>query len=164
MGTFTKSFGAAGGYIAGTKKIINWLRLNSYAHVYADAMPAPVAQQAMSVIKVLMENPEGKKRLKQLHENAIWFRNELKRRNYKILGENGSPVVPIILPPFSVFTTVTREALKRNLGLVVVSFPAVDILEGRVRICLNSIHTKEQLKNAINILDECTKDIPAKII
>jgi len=163
MGTFTKSFGAAGGYIAGSRKVINWLRLHSFGNIYADAMPAPVAQQAMGVINVLMHNPEGQKRLKQLHENASWFRQELKKRNYHVLGTDGSPVVPIILPPFSFFTTVTREALKRNLGLVVVSFPAVDILEGRVRICLNSIHTKEQLQHAIDILEECCKGIPAKI-
>lgn len=162
MGTFTKSFGAAGGYVAGSKKIIDWLRYRSFGNIYADAMPAPIAQQAMSVLKVLMYNPEGERRLKQLHENSVWFRQELIRRNFKVLGEDGSPVVPIALPPFSLFTTVTRECLKKGLGLVAVSFPAVDILEGRIRICLNSMHSKDELKKAIDIIEEVCNDLPAK--
>ncbi|EAY14532.1 aminotransferase, classes I and II family protein [Trichomonas vaginalis G3] len=162
MGTFTKSFGAAGGYIAGSKQMINYLRLNSFANIYADAMPVPVAQQAMSVIKVLMENEEGKKRISQLHENATWFREELKRRNFKVLSEDKSPVVPIIIPPFSYFTEVSRKAFELGLGLVVVSFPACDILQGRIRICINSIHTREELQHALDVLEECVKDIPAK--
>ncbi|OHT13430.1 aminotransferase, classes I and II family protein [Tritrichomonas foetus] len=161
MGTFTKSFGAAGGYIAGSKKMINWLRLHSYGNIYADAMPAPIAQQAMSVIKVL-DNPEGARRLKQLHENSVWFRHELLKRDFNVLGEDGSPVVPIVLPPFSLFSTVSRECLLRSLGLVVVSFPAVDILEGRIRICLNSQHSKEELQKAIDILEEVCEGLPAK--
>ena len=162
MGTFTKSFGAAGGYIAGTKKIIDWLRLNSYGHVYADSMPAPVAQQVLSVINVLSDNPEGAKRIKQLHENAEWFRNELRKRHFNVLGEGCSPVVPIVVPPFSCFTEISRRALDKNVGLVVVSFPAVDILEGRVRICINSIHTREELQYALDVIEEVSADLPAK--
>ncbi|KAH0793366.1 aminotransferase, classes I and II family protein [Histomonas meleagridis] len=163
MGTFTKSFGAAGGYIAGSKKLIDYLRLHSFGNVYADAMPAPVAQQACSVLKVLMHNPEGKRRIKALHENAIWFREELKKRDYNVLGETGSPVVPVMMPPFAIFTSVSRECLERGLGLVVVCFPACDILQGRIRICLNAIHTREELQKAIDIMEEVCKDYPVKI-
>ena len=162
MGTFTKSFGGAGGYIAGTKKVINWLRLNSYGNIYADSMPAPVAQQITSVINVLSDKPEGKKRIKQLHENASWFRNQLKERNFHVLGEDGSPVVPIIVPPFSIFAEISRKALDKNVGLVIVSFPAVDILEGRVRVCINSMHTKEQLQHALDVIEEVSKDMTVK--
>jgi len=163
MGTFTKSFGAAGGYVAGSKKVIDWIRLHSFGHVYADSMPAPVAQQAMRVLQLLKEHPEGKRRLDMLHENAVWFRDELKKRKFYVLGESGSPVVPIIIPPFALLIRVSRETLKRKLGLVIVSFPAVDILQGRVRICLNSVHTREELQKAIDIIEECVKDLPVKL-
>lgn len=163
MGTFTKSFGAAGGYIAGTKKLINYLRMYSYGNVYADAMPAPVAQQAMSVLNLLMDNPEGARRIKTLHENSIWFREELKKRNFNVIGENGSPVVPVIMPPFSIFASVSRECLEKGIGIVVVTFPACDILQGRIRICLNAIHTREELQKAIDVLEETCKDFPVKL-
>lgn len=162
MGTFTKSFGAAGGYIAGSKKLIEWLRVHSFANIYADAMPAPVAQQALSVFEA-MQLEFGKKRIKNLHDNARWFRSQLIERKFKILGEDDSPVVPIIIPPFSFFTQASRRAFELGLGIVVVSFPAVDILEGRIRICINAIHTRDDLQRAIDILEDCVKDIPAKI-
>ncbi|MCP9264474.1 SPTC2 [Dirofilaria immitis] len=54
MGTFTKSFGAAGGYIAGDKRLINYIRVNSAATIYALPMSPPVAQQVISSIKVMM--------------------------------------------------------------------------------------------------------------
>ncbi|OHT06556.1 aminotransferase, classes I and II family protein [Tritrichomonas foetus] len=162
MGTFTKSFGAAGGFVAASKKIIDWLRLSSYGNVYADAMPVPVAQQALSVLKVLADHKEGARRIKQLHENAVWFRHELKRRRFTVIGEDGSPIVPIVIPPFSMFTAISRECLEKNLGLVVVSFPAVDILEGRIEICLNAAHSREELQKAIEIIEEACKGLPAK--
>lgn len=161
MGTFTKSFGAAGGYIAGSKELINWLRLKSYGNIYADAMPAPVAMQALKVLEVI-DKEDGKKRLKDLHENSTWFRQALKDRGYHVEGDPGSPVVALILRPFYVFTVVTRECLRRRLGLVVVSYPACDILEGRVRICLNSVHSRAELQEAIDILDDVCSRLPSK--
>ena len=162
MGTFSKSFGGAGGYVAGTKKVVSWLRLNAYSNIYADSMPAPVAKQIMSVINVLTDTEEGKKRIKQLHENASWFRNQLKEKKFNVLGEDGSPVVPIVIPPFSMFAEISRRAFEKKVGLVIVSFPAVDILEGRVRVCINSIHTREELQYAIDVIEEVSKDMPAK--
>jgi serine palmitoyltransferase len=161
MGTFTKSFGAAGGYIAGTKKVIDWIRLHSFGNVYADSMPATVAEQAKMVLKCL-DMEEGRRRLKQLHENSVWFRNELIKRNYDIAGEEGSPVVCILVPPFSMFAVISRRCFEKGVGLVVVSFPAVDILQGRIRICLNSMHSREELQKALDTIDEACKDLPIK--
>jgi len=60
------------------------------------------------------------------------------------------------------FAEISRRAFEKKVGLVIVSFPAVDILEGRVRICINSIHTREELQHAIDVIEEVSKDMPAK--
>lgn len=54
MGTFTKSFGSSGGYIAGNRKLIDYLRSMSYNTVYGCSMPAPLAQQIISSIRIIM--------------------------------------------------------------------------------------------------------------
>ena len=54
MGTFTKSFGSAGGYIAANKDIINYLRHHSHANVYATSMSIPVVQQVISSMGIIM--------------------------------------------------------------------------------------------------------------
>lgn len=59
MGTFTKSFGSAGGYIAGRKDLINYLRVHSHSFAYASSMAAPIAQQILSVLKTIMGIESG---------------------------------------------------------------------------------------------------------
>ena len=53
MGTFTKSFGAAGGYIAGDKNVIDHLRLKNHAYIYAEPMSVLVAQQVMTTMRII---------------------------------------------------------------------------------------------------------------
>lgn len=76
-GTFTKSFGSAGGYIAGSKQLIAYLRRHCPAHLYATSMAPGVAQQIISAIQ-LLQGQDGTKRgaqkIKQLHDNANYFR------------------------------------------------------------------------------------------
>lgn len=54
MGTFTKSFGSAGGYLAGSKNLIDYIRCTSHSAVYGGCMPAPVTQQILSVMRIIM--------------------------------------------------------------------------------------------------------------
>ena len=96
MGTFTKSFGAAGGYISGTKDAINHLRLNSHGHVYAGSMAAGVVAQINATI-VEMDEKRGKMRSRQLVENTRHFRARLKSMGLIVFGDDASPVVPMMI-------------------------------------------------------------------
>ena len=96
MGTFTKSFGAAGGYISGSKSVIDHLRKFSHGHVYAGSMAPGVAAQILATI-VEMDQSRGKKRSKQLVENTRHFRNRLKQMGFIVYGDNASPVVPMMI-------------------------------------------------------------------
>jgi serine palmitoyltransferase len=81
MGTFTKSFGAAGGYIAATKDVVAALRQCSHAHVYATAMSPPVVQQVIASMEQIMGldgTTKGKERIHKLAENSKYFRTRLK--------------------------------------------------------------------------------------
>lgn len=76
-GTFTKSFGSAGGYIAGSKQLIAYLRRHCPAHLYATSMAPGVAQQIISAIQLLQGQDgtnRGAAKIKQLHDNANYFR------------------------------------------------------------------------------------------
>jgi serine palmitoyltransferase len=100
MGTFTKSFGSAGGYIAGPKKLIDHIRVYSHAHCYASGMSPPIAQQIISSMKIMSGNDgtdEGKKRIQQLAWNSHYFRERLVKMGFIVYGNNDSPVVPLML-------------------------------------------------------------------
>lgn len=158
MGTFTKSFGSAGGYIAGNKRLINHLRLHSHASVYSCTMSPPVTQQIISSMRIIMGKDgtdEGKKRIEQLKWNTRYFRQRLIEKGFIIYGNDDSPVVPLLVFFPTKLASLNRMCMEKGLGIVVVGFPATPIIESRARLCLSAAHTKETLDRAIEILDEC---------
>ena len=96
MGTFTKSFGAAGGYIAGSKQLINYLRVHSQSYIYPPAVSPPVARQIISSMREIMQG-EGLKRVKQLARNSRYFRQRLQQLGCVVYGHDDSPVVPMMI-------------------------------------------------------------------
>ncbi|KAK4337428.1 hypothetical protein RND71_043539 [Anisodus tanguticus] len=86
MGTFTKSFGAAGGYIAGKKNLIDFIRCNSHSALYATSISPPIAQQIISVIESI-DSEDGadlKERLKMKEEDVDGFVAKLRSLAFKI--------------------------------------------------------------------------------
>ncbi|XP_012942343.1 serine palmitoyltransferase 2 [Aplysia californica] len=157
MGTFTKSFGAAGGYIGGTRRLINHLRANAHSCIYSTAMSPPVVQQIISSMSTIMGKDgtqEGMKRIRQLAWNARYFRKRLHERGYILYGNKDSPVVPLLLYMPSKVAMFSRETLRRGMATVVVGFPATPLIETRARFCLSAAHTKEMLDEAIQIIDD----------
>ncbi|XP_012671022.1 serine palmitoyltransferase 2b [Clupea harengus] len=157
MGTFTKSFGAAGGYIGGKKELIDYLRAHSHSAVYAASMSPPVAQQIITSMKCIMGEDGtnlGLDRLRQLSENTTYFRRRLQELGFIIYGNEASPVVPLMLYMPAKIGAFGREMLKRNIGTVVVGFPATPIIESRARFCVSAAHTRGMLDTALNAINE----------
>ncbi|CAB1423787.1 unnamed protein product [Pleuronectes platessa] len=157
MGTFTKSFGAAGGYIAGKKELVDYLRSHSHSAVYAAAMSPPVAEQILRAMKCIMGKDgttEGIKRVRQLAENTRYFRARLKEMGFIIYGDDDSPVVPILLYMPGKVVAFAREMLERRIGVVVVGFPATPLSEARARFCLSASHTRAMLDQVLHHLNE----------
>ncbi|ORX46768.1 PLP-dependent transferase [Hesseltinella vesiculosa] len=100
MGTFTKSFGAAGGYIAADKSILNHLRLTNHAFIYAESISIPVCQQIMTSLSIIHGDDgtnDGHRRIQQLADNARYFSSRLREMGFIVYGDEGSPVVPLLL-------------------------------------------------------------------
>ncbi|XP_064178542.1 serine palmitoyltransferase 2-like [Anguilla rostrata] len=165
MGTFTKSFGSAGGYIAGKKELIDYLRTHSHSAVYATSMSPPVVEQIITSMKCIMGEDGttyGIQQVRQLAENASYFRRRLQEMGFIIYGNNDSPVVPMMLYMPAKLNAFGREMLKRNIGVVVVGFPATPIIESRARFCISAAHTKEMLDMALSAICEVGDLLHAK--
>ncbi|TNM95176.1 hypothetical protein fugu_017935 [Takifugu bimaculatus] len=153
MGTFTKSFGAAGGYIGGKKELIDYLRWHSHSALYATSMSPPVAQQIITSMKIIM-GEDGTTLGSQLSENTTYFRRKLHEMGFILYGNDDSPVVPLMLYMPAKIGAFGREMLKRNIGTVVVGFPATPIIESRARFCVSAAHTREMLDTALQAISE----------
>ncbi|VDO21373.1 unnamed protein product [Haemonchus placei] len=157
MGTFTKSFGGAGGYIAGSKKTIDHLRINSPTGYYSCPMSPAVAQQIYTSMSIIMGKDgtnDGAQRIERLARNARYFRLRLKQLGFIVYGSDDSPVVPVLLYYPAICGFYGRELLKRRVGVVVVSFPATSMTESRCRFCVSAAHTKEMLDKVLDAVSE----------
>ncbi|XP_043929987.1 serine palmitoyltransferase 2-like [Protopterus annectens] len=120
-------------------------------------MSVPVEQQIISAMKCIMGEDGttiGQKRVQQLAENTRYFRRRLMEMGFIIYGNSDSPVVPLMLYMPAKIGAFGREMLKRNIGVVVVGFPATPIIESRARICISAAHTREMLDSALKVFDE----------
>lgn len=157
MGTFTKSFGGMGGYVAGNKDIIECLRAKCAASSYHNSLSPVICQQVISSFKVIMGEDGtdiGKQKITALRDNANYFRMRLRDMGLQVLGHYDSPIIPVMLYNPTKIAAFSRECLKRGLAVVVVGFPAVPILNSRARFCISAGHTREQLDRALEEIDE----------
>jgi len=150
MGTFTKSFGAAGGYVAGRKEMIEFLRKNCAGAVYGKAMGPAIMQQIISSFNVLSKSNVGKQKLYQLRNNTKYFRQKLQDEGFYILGHDSSPVVPMMIynPGQAMF--MVRELRNRGIGVVFVGFPATELAKNRIRFCISAGHSRAMLDYVIS--------------
>lgn len=165
MGTFTKSFGAAGGYVAGRRDLVDLIRINSFSHYYANPMSAPIAMQISCVIRSLSGEDgtdDGRKRIQKLAHNSRYFRKKLRQMGFIIYGHDDSPVVPLLLCFCSKIAAVIRMAHDKGLGFIGAGYPATSLTTGRVRFCISAAHTKDMLDRSLNVMNEIGDKINIK--
>jgi len=152
MGTFTKSFGSAGGYIASSKAMIDLLRATSYSCLYDTSMSTVCIQQIISSMKIIAGEDgteDGQKRLTALRENSNFFRRRLKEEGFRVIGHMDSPIVPCMIFLPGQLPAFSRLCYDRGIGVVIAGYPATPLLLARARFCISAAHTREDLDQAI---------------
>ncbi|CAH7668877.1 serine palmitoyltransferase, partial [Phakopsora pachyrhizi] len=185
MGTLTKSFGASGGYIAGSKLLIDHLRRKSHSSVYAESLSPAVLTQITTSMKLIAgkdlddqsnasnnaENNkdhrslgEGQIRLKRLAFNSRYLHAGLKKLGFIVPGDMDSPIVPLLVFQPGKLLLFSRLMLQRySIVVVVVGYPATPIVSGRVRFCVSACHTKEDIDKVLIATDEIGEMLGLKL-
>ncbi|XP_078317498.1 serine palmitoyltransferase 2-like isoform X2 [Crassostrea virginica] len=166
MGTFTKSFGAVGGYIGGSKRLINHLRLRSHSAVYSSTMAPSIVQQVISSMNIILgrdNTRNGIKRINQLKWNTRYFRRRLQEMGFIVYGNKESPVVPMVTFAPAKVVYFSRYCLEHGIGVTVAAFPAVPLEKSRIRFCLSASHTKEMLDKVLDMTDKLGDKLGLKL-
>ncbi|KAL3233676.1 Serine palmitoyltransferase 2 [Nakaseomyces bracarensis] len=166
MGTFTKSFGAAGGYIATDKWIMDRLRLDLTTASYAEPTPPPVLAQIVSSLRTIkgeLVPGEGQERLERIAFNSRYLRLALLRLGFIVYGIPDSPVIPLLLYCPSKMPAFSRMMLQRKIAVVVVAYPATPLIESRVRFCMSASLTKEDIDYLLRHIDEVGEKLNLKL-
>ena len=156
MGTFTKSFGSCGGYIAGSRDLVGVLRAHSPGSLYACSMSPAAAEQALYAMKLVMGedgSDRGLDKVRVLKRNSNWFRARLHDMGVETLGDWDSPVIPIMIYVPGKIASFSRLCFEKGVGLVVVGFPATPLLLARARVCISAQHSKEDLEFAAKVIE-----------
>jgi serine palmitoyltransferase len=157
MGTFTKSFGAMGGYIAGSREFVAHVRAASAGFLVDNAMAPIVCQQVLTCFKILRGQDGtsvGARKVARLRDNSNYMRSRLIAMGLEVLGDRDSPIMPIMIYNPTKIAAFSRMCLERGLAVVVVGFPATPLVTSRARICMSAGHTREDIDVALGKIEE----------
>jgi 8-amino-7-oxononanoate synthase len=149
VGTLSKALGCAGGFVAGTRSLIQWLVNRARPYIFSTAMPAANAAAAMAALDIVEKQPQ---RRLELLDRAKTFRARLADQGWNI-GRSASQIVPIIVGEAS--RAVALSARLRELGMYVPAIrpPTVPQGEACLRVSLTYAHTEEMTAKLLKTLE-----------
>ena len=155
-GTLGKALGgAAGGYVAGSKTLIDFLNQVSRPQLFSNALPATIAGSAMKAIDILEREPG---RVGRLHAVTRKLREDLKSRGFKPL-EGESAIVPIILGDTAFAIRMSRELLNEGIFITGFGYPVVPEGTARLRIQACATLTDAQIDFAVSTFEKVGKKL-----
>jgi len=145
-GTFGKALGGGcGGYVAGHKEIVEWLRQRSRPYLFSNSIPPLVAAVSLRVLDLLDDSPELRARL---FDNARYFRAGLARAGFDLKpGEH--PIIPVMLGDAALAGRMAERLLERGVYVIGFSFPVVPQGQARIRTQMSAALTRTQLDLAL---------------
>lgn len=147
MGTLSKAIGVVGGYVSGSKSLIDWLKSRGRPFLFSTSLTPGAAGAALASIQLMQDHPEL---VEKVWENAIYFKEELKKIGYDI-GVSETPITPVILGDESLTQQFSKKLIENGLYVKPIVYPTVPLGTGRVRNMPTAAHTKEMLDHAVAI-------------
>lgn len=151
MGTLSKAFASCGGYIAGSKAIIEYLKYTAPGFVYSVGISPPNAAAALAAIQVLEEQPE---RIQMLEENARYFLNLARDYGFNTGTSDQTPVIPIIIGDSLRCMQLAEALFTQGINVQPMVYPSVAENGARLRFFLSTTHTREQIEYTLKALKE----------
>lgn len=155
MGTLSKAIGVIGGYMAGSKLLIDWLKSRSRPFLFSTSLTPGAAGAALTSIQLMQDHPEL---VDKVWENAEYFKSELKKIGYDI-GVSQTPITPVILGDETMTQRFSSKLIEKGIYVKPIVFPTVPLGTGRVRNMPTAEHTKEMLDQAIAVYLKVGKEM-----
>lgn len=145
MGTLSKTLVSCGGYVAGSREIIDYLRITVPGFLYSVGMPGPVAAAALQALEVMQAEPW---RVATLRENGRTFLAACRAHGLDTGTSVGASIVPVMLGGSMRAVQCANLLLERGINVQPVMAPAVPEREARLRFFISSLHSRQQLEAA----------------
>jgi 8-amino-7-oxononanoate synthase len=154
IGTFSKSLASTGGFVAGEKRVINFIKHFGRPMIFSASLPPSCTAAALAALEVLIAEPE---RAEQTRNNAHWMKEELSKIGYDT-GTTESAVVPVRIGESLMTFMVWKELLDAGIYTNPVIYPAVPKGEGCLRTSYLATHEQKHLDQALEIFHQVGKN------
>ena len=154
VGTLSKAIGALGGYVCGSKDLIDYLYHRARPFLFSTSHPPSVAATCIAAFDILEQEPE---RIDRLWKNTRYFQGELKRAGFNIGGVNTpateTPITPVIVGEGRAAMDFSRALFDEGVMGTGIAFPTVPEGKARIRLILTSEHTRRNSIGAAKRLE-----------
>ena len=158
VGTLSKAIGALGGYVCGTRELIDFLYHRARPFLFSTSHPPSVAATCIAAFEVLEQEPQL---MEKLWENTRYFKKELGNLGFNIGGRNTpaseTPITPVIVGDGKLAMQFSRELFNEGVMATGIAFPTVAEGKARIRTIMTAKHTREQLDQALATFNEVGK-------
>ena len=154
-GTLSKGLGTCGGYLAGKKSLIDYLRYNLPGFVFSVGMSPALAAGSLAAIRTLRAHPEI---MEHLRTAIRTFADSARRRHLDICLAGETAVLPVLVGKDEDAWLLSNELKKRGVSVPPAMYPAVPKGKARLRFCVISEHKPEQIERALDILEATARD------
>jgi len=153
MGTLSKTLASCGGYLAGSKSLIDYLRYTMPGFVYSVGLSPPLAGSALAALELLEAEPE---RVEDLRQRSLEIWEGCKKLGLPLGTSQGTAVLPIILGDSMACAKMCGELAQFGIEVKPIVYPAVEESAARLRFFMSSRHTPEQIEQTLQALRELT--------
>jgi len=157
VGTLSKAIGAMGGYVCGSRDLIDYLYLRARPFLFSTSHP-PAVTAACQAAFALLDAPEGEKLVKKLWANTKFFKRELKKRGFQFKVSE-TPIIPIHVGDAAKAFEFSKKVFEAGVFAPAVGYPTVAEGKARLRAIVSAGHKREQLLKAAEILAEMAKPL-----
>ena len=150
VGTMSKAFGVVGGYVAGRKLIIDWLRQRARPFLFSSAMTVPDTAACLAAVKLLEKSDYL---VKKLWQNAEHFKSRMNELGFN-LGMSQTPITPVILGEAKLAQEFSKKLFDNGVFATAIVYPTVPLGTARIRVMMSAAHSKDNLEFALEVFEK----------
>lgn len=155
VGTLSKAFGVIGGFVAGKKPLIDYLKQKARPFLFSSSLSPADTAAAIESVKILESSDEL---VKKLWENAEYFRSNMTRLGFDT-GHTQTPITPVMLYEAPLASQFSRTLFEKGVFAQSLGFPTVPKGKARIRVIMSAAHSKEDLDYGIRAFEEVGKEL-----
>ena len=155
VGTLSKAIGALGGYVAGSRALIEFLHHRARPFLFSTSHPPSVAATCLAAIEVLEQEPEL---IERLWENTHFFKAGLQALGFNT-GVSESPITPVIVGEGALAMALSDRLFEKGVFAQGIGFPTVPQGKARVRTIVTATHSRDELQFALDAFKAVGTDL-----